>query len=462
VSAAYAEPRSDPTIGRGAFTGAATPGWSSLELDPAALALDNHQELAFSGLLLVDHYSIQRKLLDLDTGALSQGPNVNANELGPGGAFEWVKPLHDVTVAFAVHSSPIELFPRDKTALQYHTLGDSERITYAFTIGGGVKLFDQLMFGASLTAQKRQLHLRYARDTALANGRGPGGIDSDCGGAPCGVENPNAAELYDVTVTSQLFSTDALVANFGLLWVIDPQTFLALSYHTPPGLAIQNTLTGDMAVTRSPRDGGTVLHGASTVNISEPAAVDAEFRMRLPTMLDLHVGFRWEDLSRLSAYDVRGYGSTFFTYNIPEWTERPRGFHDPFALWAGVDQVDKGETFRFGGRIGLETSSVDTDKTSPNAIDPMSLTFDGGAQLRFSENWVLQATYGLQYFPGVSVGKSAFDPRAQIDFVDAGYDYNSDACIKVRLGYGIPTASGDYQRFEQAIRITLHYFFNDD
>jgi len=106
--------------------------------------------------------------------------------------------------------------------------------------------------------------------------------------------------------------------------------------------------------------------------------------------------------------------------------------------------------------------TVDTDKTSPNAIDPMSLTFDGGAQLRFSENWVLQATYGLQYFPGVSVGKSAFDPRAQIDCVDAGYDYNSDACIKVRLGYGIPTASGDYQRFEQAIRITLHYFFNDD
>jgi long-subunit fatty acid transport protein len=449
-------------MGRGVFTGAATPGASSLELDPAALALDSHQELVLSGMLLADHYKIHRQLLDLDTGALSQGPSVIADELGPGGSVEWVKPLHDVTFAMAVHSTPVELFPSNQNALQYHTLGVNERITYAFTIGGGVKLFDELMFGLSLTAQRRQLHLRYARDTALANGKGPGGVTSDCNGSPCGVENPYTAEIYDVQVQSQLLSTDALVANIGLLWLINPMTFLALSYHSPPGLAIQNTLTGDMTVTRSPRDGGLVLHGASTVNLSEPASVDSEFRARLPSQLDLHIGFRWEDLSRLSAYDVRGYGSTFFTYNIPEWTERPRGFHDPFAFWAGVDQVDKGETLRLGARLGFETSSVDDDHTSPNAIDPTSFTLDGGAQVRFSENWVLQATYGMQYYPSVSVTRSAFDPRAQIECVASGYDYQTTACEQVRLGYGIPTAAGDYHRYEQAIRFTLHYFFNDD
>src|SRR6516164_7443905 len=93
VSAAHAEPRADPTMGRGVFTGAATPGASSLELDPAALALDSHQELVLSGMLLADHYKIHRQLLDLDTGALSQGPSVIADELGPGGSVEWVKPL---------------------------------------------------------------------------------------------------------------------------------------------------------------------------------------------------------------------------------------------------------------------------------------------------------------------------------------------------------------------------------
>jgi long-subunit fatty acid transport protein len=456
--AAHAEPRTDPTIGRAVFTGATTPGATSLELDPAALAIstpNDPDEFYFAGTLLLDRYSIQRRRLDLDTGALSPGDSVHATELGPGGAIIALKHLRDVTFGIGLHSETVEMFPHDKQPLAYHTLGDNERITYAFTIGGGVKLTDELLFGLSLTAQKRQLHLRYARDTALGNGHGPGGVDSDCGGTPCGVENPAAAEIYDVQVNSQLLSTDALVANIGLLWIINPTTFLALSYHSPPGLAVQNTLTGDMTVTRALRDGGGTLHGSSTVIISEPAGVDAEFRMRLPQRLDLHVGFRWEDLSRLGAYDVRGYGSTFTTYQVPEWTERPRGFHDPAALWAGVDQVDKGETLRFGGRLGFETSSVDDSKTSPMAIDPTSLTLDGGAQWRITPTFVLQATYGLQYYPGVSVSRSVYDPRVQIECVESGYDYSTSACTSVRLGYGLPTAAGDYQRVEHAFRVAL-------
>jgi len=459
---AHAEPRTDPTIGRGVFSGAATPSATSLELNPAALAIDTKEELYFSSSLFIDTYTIHRKLVDLDTGALSPGPNVYDRESSFGLVpIEWVKPLRDVTFAMAVQSIPVEQFPNGKTALQYHTLGDNERISYAFTLGGGIKLFDQLLFGLSLTAQKRELHLRYARDTALANGHGPNGVDSDCGGMPCGLENPAAAEIYDVTVQSQLLSTDALVANLGLLWLITPQTFLALGYHSPPGLAIQNTLTGDMTVTRAPRDGGLVLHGGAVVNISEPASVDMELRSRLPQQLDLHVGFRWEDLSRLGAYDVRGFGSTFTTYAVPEWTQRPRGFHDPYALWAGIEQIDAGETLRFGGRIGFETASVDVDKTSPNAIDPFSLTIDGGAHLRISSNIVLQANYGLQYYPKVQVTQSAYDPRAQIECVASGYDYSTTACEQVRLGYGIPTAAGDYSRIEHSFRLALRILLDD-
>jgi long-subunit fatty acid transport protein len=458
--AAHAEPRTDPTVGRAVFTGAATPSAPALELDPAALALDTHvDEIYFSTTLALDRYSIQRQTLDLDTGALSPGASVHSTELGPGGSVVLLKHLRDVTFAFSVRSVPIEMFPTGQAALGYHTLGESDRITYAMTLGGGVKLTDELMFGLSLSAQKRQLHLRYQRDTALANGHGPGGLDSDCGGAPCGIENPAAAETYDVQVQSQLLSTDALVANIGLLWIITPTTFLAVAYHGPPGLAVQNTLTGDMTVTRAPRDGGITLHGDATVNVSEPASVDAELRTRLPQQLDLHIGFRWEDLSRFGAYDVRGYGSTFFTYNIPEWTERPRGFHDPFAVWAGVEQVDKGEPLRFGGRLGIETSSVDDNTTSPMAIDPTSFTLDGGAQLRISDRLLVQATYGLQYFPKVSVTRSAFDPRAQIECVASGYDYSTMACEQVRLGYGIPTADGDYQRVEHAFRLAVRWLF---
>src|SRR5207302_10334753 len=123
---------------------------------------------------------------------------------------------------------------------------------------------------------------------------------------------------------------------------------------------------GVMGGRGAPGDGGAPLHGAATVYISQPASVDGEIRARLPGELDLHVGMRWVVLSRFQAFDVRGYGSTFPNAGIPEWNERPRGFHDPVAVWAGVEQLDLRERdlIRLGGRIGFETSAVDDARTS--------------------------------------------------------------------------------------------------
>src|SRR5206468_889509 len=154
------------------------------------------------------------------------------------------------------------------------------------------------------------------------------------------------------------------------------------AYHAPPGLAVQNGLHGNVIVTRAPRAGGGLVRGGATVNLSEPASVDTELRSRLPAQLDLHVGLRWEDLSRFAAYDVRTYGTGLVAAGVPEWTERPRGYHDPIAMWAGVEQVDAGETWRFGARLGFETSAVPDARTSPNVIAPLSATLDVGVQLR--------------------------------------------------------------------------------
>jgi long-subunit fatty acid transport protein len=388
------------------------------------------------------------------TGGLSPGASLHDTSPAPGAYFAGIKHIaRDVTVAISARTLPVETFPSGYSAIEYHTLGYGER-TYSLALGGGVKLTDELLFGLSLSAEVRTLHLRYARDTALENGRGPGGITSDCGGAPCGVENPAAAEIYDVQVRSEV-STDALVANIGLLYILAKDMYLAVSYHASPGLAVQNTLTGDMTVTRSPRDGGALLRGDASVIVQEPASVDAEYRTRLPERLDLHVGFRWEDLSRMSAYDVRGFGSTFSTNGIPEWTERARGFHDPFALWAGVEQVEHGETWRFGGRLGFETSAVDTDQTSPTAIAPISLTTDIGVHLRLSPTLIVEGTYGLQYFAGVHVRGSAYDPRDRIECVESSYDYSTTACQAVRSGFAIASADGDYQKIEHAFRLAL-------
>ncbi len=457
---ANASPRSDPTTGRAVFTGATEPSATSLDLDPAALALVSSSEFYAAATAVVDHYGIARDTTDPATGAaVGPGATLHDNELGPGGNLAvLIHSEHIPTVGFSLRAAPAEVFPQGLTPLQYQTLGGSHR-TFAATFAGGGKITNSVLFGIGLSYQTTYLHLHYARDTALEAGNGPGGITSDCGGSPCGVENPLATERYDVRVRSDPVLDRERRDQCGAFMVeLAKDMWLAVAYHTPPGLSIDTTLVGEMTIVRAPRDGGNTLHGGSTVNLSEPASADAEFRARLAQQLDLHVGFRWEDLSRFEAYDVRAYGSTFPNANIPEWTLRPRGLHDPFSLWAGVEQVDTGETWRFGGRLGVETSSVDDNQTSAITIAPTSFTADVGIQLRIRRSpVVLQLSYGVQYFPTVNVTDSAFSPGDRIACIASGFDYSTPECAATRNGYGIPTADGTYSRVEQSMRFGVRY-----
>jgi len=467
---ALASPSSDPTSGRAVFTGATVADSSSLELNPAALSNvpADRLELYAMAAAVIDRYSIARDHLDLATDTLTRQPAISDTELGPGAVVGILKNLKDrATLALQVHALPAEVFPAGVADWQYHTAGGGQR-RYGPTVGASIKITDDISFGVSLAVlEVTYLRLRYSRDTALAAGNDQArGVSSNCGGAPCGLENPLATERYDVDVSSSAFSSDGLRPNIGLVYQLSKDMYLGVAYHMPPGLAVQNVLTGFMSVRPAPRDAGAggdragaQLAGRSTVYISQPSSIDAELRARLPDDLDLHVGLRWEDLSRLAAYDVRGYGPGFTAANIPEWTERPRGFHDPVALWAGIEQVETHsvERLKLGGRIGIETSSVDDDHTNPLTIAPTSFTLDLGAQLQVTPGLYVQLSYGLQYFPPVHVANSAFDPRDQLDCQASGYDYSTPECGAVRNGYAIATAAGDYDRMQHALRLALRY-----
>ena len=468
-AAALASPRSDPTQGRAVFTGAATPNPTSIEINPAALGLGITDEVYLSASGLFDRISITRRTLDIDTGALADGERVSANLLSPGGmlAYVWHSGASGrITLGVALHTSPAERFIENEQALRYHTLGGSHR-TYAGSVASSIRLSGRVFLGVSLSLRPSFLKLRYARDTALDAGRDPArGIASDCGGTPCGVENPAAAELYTVDVRSDWLALDNVVATVGVVVRLARDVYLGIGYHTPPGLSIQNELTGTMEVERAPRDGGGTVTGGATVYLSLPASLDMELRAKLTPAMDLHVGARLEDLSRMQAYDVRGYGSFFRGAGIPEWQVRPRGFGDAFgvfslAAWAGVDQNWRDFPLVVGARAGFETSTVPDERTSPLSIAPMSATLDTGLQYRLTRDLqikpqvVLQANYGLQYFPTVNVTDSAFDPRDRLACDDSGFDYSTPACAAVRNGYAIPTAAGEYSRIEQAARIAL-------
>jgi hypothetical protein len=465
---ARAEPRTDPTIGPAVFTGATMSSATSIALNPAALGLGNVDEFYSAGTAVIDQLGIATRNLDVNTGAVTPGASVHDTQAAPGGMAAVVFHFKDdYTIALAADSTSVALFPTGQKALQYQVLGGKER-TYSATLGGSFRLFDgRLYIGISLASQFRDLQLHYARDTALAQGTGAGGITSACGPSPCGVGNPLATEVYDVNVRTPYISLGTLVPNFGVVVQIAKDMLVGLGYHAPPGLALINSLNGTMDIARAPRDGGGELYGGATVNLSEPAGVDFEFRMRLLREraqwlgpLDLHVGFRWEDLSRFGGYDVRGYGATLAGANIPEVTEKPLDYHDPYAFWAGVEQADSGQDWLVGVRVGFETSSTNNPQTWALAVDPFSVTLNVGVQRRLSLHWVAQATYGLQYFTPVTVTDSSFDPRAQLACEASGFDYGTHACAQVRGGYAVATtADGDYDRWLHAFRLAVRYTF---
>jgi hypothetical protein len=466
---ALGSPRSDPTQGRAVFTGAATPNPTSIEVNPAALGLGIPDELYFAAAATLDHVSIDRRELDIDTGALSDGESVSGNLLSPGGMIAGV--WHSgtggrVTLGVALHSSPAERWLENEQALRYHTLGGSHR-AYSASVASSFRLGGRVHLGIGLSIRTSFLQMSFARDSALAAGRDPlRGIDSDCGGTRCGVENPLAAERYNVDVRSDFVALDNVVGNVGVVVRLAKAMWIGVSYHTPPGLSIQNELTGTMEITRAPRDGGDTLSSGATVYLSQPASFDIELNARLLPDLDLHVGSRLEDLSRMQAYDVRGYGSFFPSAQLPEWQLRPRGFREGWrrfavATWAGLEQGGRDSPLALGGRIGFETSSLPDNRTSPMTISPTSATLDAGLQYRFTPDSqsqpqvTLQLSYGLQYFPRVDVTSSDYEPRSQLACEDSGFDYSTNACAEVRDGYAIPTAAGEYSRVQQSLRIAL-------
>jgi hypothetical protein len=399
-------------------------------------------------------------MIDLSTGALSPGPDVSALTAGAGGTVGAIYhlPAH-LTVGAELRALPPTVFPQDRPSLRYFSLGGYQR-EYTLQAGAAAQ-FGSLYVGVSVGLQKTYLRLRYARDTALAAGAGPGGVNSACNGAPCGAGNPAAAETYDIKVHSPSV-VGATTANLGLAYELMHGVFLAVSYHLPLGDQVQTELDGDATIIRAPRDGGGTVTAASTVYYTPPSGADAELRAELPDALELHVGLRWQDLSRMASYDVRILGPQIPGSGIPEWTERPLGYHDPVALWAGVEQLEQlryAGAWRIGARLGVESGAVTPTRTQPIAIAPTSFTADVGAEVRLSSNVVLQATYGLQYFPTVHAVPSAYNPRDQLTCDASDHDYSTPACTAVRFGYATPTAAGDYDRLEHALRLSLRVEF---
>jgi hypothetical protein len=458
---AHASPMEDPTEGGAVFSGPTHANASSIYLAPAALAISGRgQHLYVGGSLRLDSVGIDRDTVDLGDGSLEDGPSLSATTWSPGAALAyWRSVLKDRAVfGVSLHNPLSERFLDGDDGMQYFTLGGYQAQT-VLSGAGAFKLADWFIIGLGVSIGYSRLRLEFQRDTALEAGRNADrGVLSDCGGAPCGAENPLAAETIKADVGTGgiggLFETENIGVSTGLAVRVRPDWWTTLHLINPPGALVDIELRGTARVHDAPRDGGDLHTGRSQITYRTPNTVLLGVRGPVLPMWDLVLAGRWQNLSRHQFYDVRLYGGDFEEAGVPEWYPRYRAFRDVWQVSGGLEGREIGGV-RYGGRLHLETGATTDGNTSPMQIEGFSAGAAGGAELRLGDSWVVQAGYDLTWFPTVDVEDSAFDPIGRLDCVDSDYDFNE--CRAAREGRATPTAAGSYRRVRHAITLALRY-----
>ncbi len=457
-SSALASPLEDSTLGGAVFTGPVHPHATSIYLNPAALGLTTQGwHVYLGGSLRLDQFRIQRQRITDPREGPEPGPQVAALTAVPGGtiATYW-KVGRRATIAVAMGLPMNEEFIADESDLGYHTLGGHHR-QLALSLASAFQVNRRLYFGTGLSLTTTEMKLRFLRDTALEQGLA--GTDAICGAQPCGIENPEAAEIFDVSVGSSsitgLWRNQKLALYAGVVYQVAQDWWLGLGYQSPAGLQGPLTLTGTADVTLAPRD---------TSGTDEYTA-EAEMAYKLPQTFSLGVrgpifsgyeligGLRWQNWSRQQQLDIRMFGEEVMD-NTPEWYPRYRGMRDVLLAEAGIEGIEGGP-FRIGGRVRVERGATADQAISPLQVAGFNLSLVAGAEVRIVDGLTVTASYGFTWYPRVRVSDSLFDPLEQVDCVESNYDI--DACAATAEGRALPSAEGSYLRLGHAARLSIRY-----
>ncbi len=458
-----ASPLEDPSLGGSTFTGVTAPHASAILINPAALAMSGSGLHFFVQLgTRLSMLSVDRSLVDATSLEETDGPSVSENVLTPGGLIALYGPVADRgSAGIAIGLPMIERFASSEE-FRYHTAG-GHFLQAQLSVGGHLRLGGRFHLGLGVSLAYSHLSMKLSRDMALD--RGSAGLAADCGGAPCGFENPALRQDLDFTASTQGVSgffelPDNIGAVIGALYEIRPDSWrIAASVVAPPGTFTDLPLRGEATITDAPADGGASRRGTIVVPMRVPESFRLGVRGPIAPDLELVASVRWQNTSRHESLDLRLFGSEFEaddvpTGTIPEWVPRYRGFRDSFRVQAGVER-QLGHPLRYGGRIRIDSGAVKGSRLTPFQIEGVSVTASGGAEFRVAERFVLAATYDLTYYPSRTTSPTAFDPRAAVACVDSGFNENS--CAAALDGRALPTAAGTYNRLDHGLILSLRY-----
>lgn len=451
-----AAPADAPATDGAVFAGVTGTDPANLSTNPATLLrlVPGIHFFAFTT-VAVDQVSIDRRVVSADDGSLAEGPAIDDATLGAGVAAG----VAQVVARGIMVAGTIAVQPPDETiaddAVAYHTRGSRARRIDWFRLGAGLRVTSRLLLGFSFGLTDRHQRLAFARDTALEAGRDPArGVGSDCGGAPCGLENAQARELWTVDVTNDLGDiTKNLTYTVGVMARLPEGVWLGLSLDRPVEVG-SYAMDGDVTILRAPRDGGGILRGEARLIQRLPEVWRLGGRGPIAPSWELVGELRWRHLGRTDPLDLRVFGGALVGTEVPEWTLRPQGLRDAFTGELGVEPIDLGQRWRFGGRLGFDSGAVSTERLSARAPWGAQVSAALGAQVRL-DRWVVQLGYKVDLQVPIAAVPGRFDPIDRIECVEADFDYDDPACATVRAGYGTPTAAGTYGRWSHTARVAL-------
>jgi long-subunit fatty acid transport protein len=316
----------------------------------------------------------------------------------------------------------------------------------------GIRISSRLYIGASANFAQSWIDYRYTRDLAPAGGSA--GIDQPsalCGGMPCGLENPNAAQ--DVRLRGFGwgigFSVGLLARPVDRLWlalsyvshVFDPFRGVDLPLGDSAGASV-----GRAPGTADPGCGGP-CNGRVLVSVLVPDILMFGVRIETTPRLEIEGTTRWVHYGGRNALDVYAQGGDLDRLGkadpraaFPGQTRFDRGWHDAWSLGASF-RVRVGDKLRIAPSITYESSAIETEKASAANLEGEKLDLALTLEWRPRAHVVVGAHLGgTTYFVGHA--GEAFDPRAEATCVDDKFKLPS--CEKYVAGDALPSASGRY------------------
>ncbi|MCP4447549.1 MAG: hypothetical protein GY811_19745 [Myxococcales bacterium] len=458
---ADASPMEDTSLGGAVFTGPTSGHASSFFVNPAALGLAGRgTHYHFGASAQLNSLYIDRDVVGVD-GSIASGDPASSHTPTPGGLIAWhsSSEQNEAHFGLALYTPSVQRFPANEPLLGYHSEG-GQLAQGMLTLAGSYRISGRYLVGLGISIGYSSLRLKFARDSVLDGGSSTeSGINSDCAGTPCGYENPQAREHYDIEVGNSFslrnifFSAQNISASVGVAYQLPDKSWLGLGYVYLPGAFGKLSLSGTATITRSPLEGGGQELATAEIGFRMAQMVSLGYRRAVLSEFDLVTSLRWQDWSRHDQFDIRLFSGQL-NETSPEWMPRYRGMHDVWRLSGGIESNDR-QRHRIGARIRLESSSGAPATANALLVPGGSATIVTGAELRVADQWVVGLGYELGWTPRSDDIGTAFDPRQAVACVDTGYAF--DECGAARNGRALSTASGSYEQLRHGMVLSLRY-----